>query len=49
MWLEGWPVLALSPEIGSLLSVSAPKRGLLHQVCCTNSNWLLMLALTQKK
>ena len=20
-----------------------PKRGLLHQVCCTNSNWLLML------
>ena len=26
--------------IGSLLSLRPPKRGLLHQVCCTNSNWL---------
>jgi hypothetical protein len=49
MWLEGWPDRALSPMIGSLLSFRPPNRGLLHQVCCTNSNWLLMLAFTQKK
>jgi hypothetical protein len=28
--------------------LSPAKRGLFHHVCCTNSNWLLMLALTQK-
>src|SRR5688572_15363739 len=49
MWLDGSSFRLLSALIGSLLSLSPPKRGLLHHVCCTNSNWLRMLALTQKK
>src|SRR6188768_4311541 len=49
MWLDGSSFRLLSPVIGSLLSLSPPTRGLLHHVCCTNSNWLRMLALTQKK
>ena len=33
MWLDGSYVRLLSPLMGSLLSLSPPKRGLLHQVC----------------
>src|SRR6185503_7067897 len=43
MWLGGSPGQPLFPAIGSLLSCRPLNRGLLHHVCCTNSNWLLML------